>query len=421
MGFARICNRSERYNVSNMMKTVYVCAAALSFAAASPTAAQSPHAQMAQVGQISPVTYSGVREGAGALPMFVPQARSSRTRLDYALYSDALNYSVLPLGQSTRRYMGKPDVTVGSRLRSGHQTPYRLEGSRVSFSLLNDEYKDALHEYRMDLERIGNEIDIVRMGRNEQLAFWMNLHNVVMIDQIVQNYPVKRPGRIKVNGVNVDDAKLINLKGTALSLRDIRERIVYPNWKNPNVIYGFFRGDIGSPALLDYAFTAQNIGEALAVSGNEFVNALRGFSEGSRTRNVSRVYAEAKRFYFQNFETDLEAHLLRHARDEVKEEIRAVKPMKIDKYDEVVADLIGGSNPRIATFTVRNSQGDTQSISRELYNTLREINEKRKTLRSRDLLISNSVIIEDIETPSREYDPNVDPASSQYIPPSTGE
>jgi len=245
-------------------------------------------AQTASAQVANPAVMALPNADRGAMAAFVPQAQTSNTRLDYSILNDALNYSVLPLGQSTRRYMGRPDLNTGSRIRLGHQSPYRLEGSRVSFSLLNDEYKQALRDYRLDLEAVGNQIDIVRMNRNEQLAYWLNLHNIVMIDQIVQNYPTKRPNRIKVDGVAVDKAKLVTIKGQALSLEDIRERIVYPNWKNPNVIYGFFRGDIGSPALLDYAFTAQNVGASLASAGKEFVNALRGFNEGSKTRNPRR-------------------------------------------------------------------------------------------------------------------------------------
>jgi hypothetical protein len=408
--------------MTSKLRALGYCAAALFCLSAGSAAAQGMPVKIAQLGQISSVGSAGLETtgSSGPLQSFTPQLQTVGTRLDYKIYSEALNYSVLPLGQSTRRYMSKPDFTVGSRIRTGHSSQYRLEGSRISFSLLSEEYEDAIHEYRLDLERIGNQIDIVRMSRNEQLAFWFNLHNVVMIDQIIQNYPVKRPGRMKVGGVPIDDAKLITLKGTPLSLRDIRERIVYPNWPNPNVIYGFFRGDIGSPALPDYAYTAQNLGSTLAETGVEFVNALRGFNEGSRTRNVSRVYDEARSFYFPNFEADLQAHLLRHARDEVKTEILSGKPMKIDKYDEVVADLVGGTHEQIATARIQSAVGGDLTISRELYNTLREINEKRKTLRTRDLLISNSVIIEDIETPSREYDPNVDPASSQYVPPPSG-
>lgn len=386
--------------------------AAAAFCLTPVLSAQTNQAQIA-----AGPTFSAGQSSVGPIAAFVPQAQTRNTRLDYSMLNDALYYSVLPLGQSTRRYMGRPDPATGSRRRTGHQSPYRLEGSRVSFSLLNDDYKSALREYRIDLERIGNEIDLVRMNRNEQLAFWLNLHNTVMITQIVENYPVKRPSAIDIGGVPIDDAKLVNIKGVALSLRDIRERIVYPNWQNPNVIYGFFRGDIGSPALLSYAFTAENVGSALAASANEFVNALRGFNEGSKARKVSRVYDEAKSFYFPNFEADLERHLLSHAREEVQEEIRVNKPMEIDRYDDVVADLVGGSRPSIATAYVTDAEGNQQQISIELANTLRELGAKRQVLKRRDLLLRGSVIIEDIETPSNSYDPNVDPSSSIYVPP----
>ncbi len=398
--------------MSVFSKVLFISVSVVALFTATNTLAQS-QTNTVSVAQLGNLTFTGVSDAQMAIPAFVPRAQSVRTRLDYTMLNDALNYSVLPLGPSTRRHMSRPDLNTGSRLRTGHQSPYRLEGSRISLSLLNTEYKDALHEYRMDLERIGSEVDIAHMARNEQLAFWLNLHNIVMIDQIVQNYPIKRPHRIKVDGVSVDDAKLVTIKGVPLSLRDIRERIVYPNWKNPNVIYGFFRGSIGSPAILDYAFTAQNVGPSLAGSGEEFVNALRGFNEGSKTRNVSRVYDEAKRFYFPNFDTDLTAHLLRHARDEVKAEIRMAKPFKIDRNDEVVADLVGGSRPNIAGYRVTDGSGNEQRISREMSNTLRELSKKRQVLKYRGLIITGgTVIIEDIETPSQEYDPNVDPLST---------
>jgi len=393
-----------------------VCTFAAALGLAVSATAQTSQAQMTTVPNLSVSPQS-----SAPIAQFVPQQQTRNTKLDYTILNDALNYSVLPLGQSTRRHMSRPDINTGSRIRKGHQSPYRLEGSRISFSLLNDEYKQGLHDYRIDLERIGNEIDLVRMNRSEQLAFWFNLHNIVMIDQIVQNYPVKRPSSIKVNGIKLDDAKIVNIKGQALSLRDIRERIVYPNWKNPNVIYGFFRGDIGSPALQDFAFTSQNVGATLATIGNEFVNALRGFNEGSKTRNVSRVYDEAKAFYFPNFESDLEKHLLRHAREEIQAEIRVNKPMKIDRYDEIVADLVGGSRPSIATAYVTDREGNQQEISIELANTLRELGNKRQVLKKRDLLLRGTVIIEDVDTSTPAYDPNVDPESSTFkVPPTSG-
>lgn len=344
---------------------------------------------------------------------FIPQAQTSKTRLDYGVLNDALYYSVLPLGPSTRRRMGRVEPQTGTRSLTGHRSPYRLEGSRISFSLLSDDYKGALSDYQKDLERIGNEIDLTRMSRNEQLAYWFNLHNVTMIAKIVEEYPVRRPSKIKVNGVPIDEAKILNVKGVPLSLKDIRERIVYPNWKNPNVIYGFFRGDIGSPAILDSAFTGQNLTSGLKTSATEFVNSLRGVHEISNARKVSRVYQEAAPYYFPNFEADLERHLLVYAREDVRPEIIVAKPMSIDKYDDVVADLVGGSRPSIARANVTDAEGNPLPISYELAQLMREFEQKRTVLKRRGLIQSGgTVIIEDIDTSSQVYDPNIDPESS---------
>ena len=276
-------------------------------------------------------------------------------------------------------------------------------------------------DYRADLERIGNQIDLVNMSRNEQLAYWLNLHNVTVIEQIALNYPVRRPSKMKVNGVELHDAKLLNIKGVPLSLRDIRERIVFPNWSDPNTIYGFFYGDIGSPALQDYAYKASNVKATLDLQGSEFVNALRGFNETSKAREISRLYAEAQPFYFPNWDSDLNAHLYKHAGEEVRVELASGKPFKVDKYDDVIADLMGGDRPRVATGNIQDVYGqpvDGFELPPEVARLIRELAQKRQVLRRRGLLTRGTVVIEDIETPSTsDYDPYVDPQSETYVPP----
>lgn len=364
------------------------------------------------------------------ISQFVPQTQTVRTRLDYSIYDEALDGSVLVLGASTRRFYGRPAGDTGSRIATGHRSPYRLEGSRVSFSFLNAEYKEAFAEYRKDLERIGTQIDLTRMSKNEQLAFWLNLHNVTVIEQISQRYPVRRPSDIKIDGIDFHDAKILNIKGVPLSLRDIRERIVFPNWSNPETMYGFFYGDIGSPALPAYAYTADNVSYGLTSQAGEFVNALRGFNETSRAREVSRLYAEAQPFYFKNWERDLEAHLLKHADKEVRAEILTAKPFVIDRYDDVIADLMGGDRPRIAVGALDRDvndpfgSGQLQSIPPEVLRLLEELKTKRRVLINRGMIRRGTVIIEDIETPlvttPQPYDPNVDPESQVYDAPPEG-
>lgn len=339
-----------------------------------------------------------------------PKVPTNNIRLDYDVLDDALGGTVIRLGPSTRRHMSRPSADVGSRFVSGHTSAYRLEGSRVSFYFFNEEYLEELTAYRMDLERIATQIDLTHMAYSEQLAFWFNMHNVALIEQIAKQYPVRRPENLKINGVNLDDAKILNIKNTELSLRDIREKIVYPNWTSPNVIYGFFRGDIGSPAMQNFAYTGSNVEEILVIQAQEFVNALRGFNLTSKNRNVSRLYEEAAPFYFKNFDQDIKTHLLKYARPEVAEEINEVRPFKIGRYDNTVADLVGGSRPRIATSYVQSgTSGSQEVLPGEVVRLLRELNTKTDVLRKRKLIGTGrgTVTIDDIET------------IDVYVPPTT--
>ncbi len=339
-----------------------------------------------------------------------PRPQTNTIRLDYTVLSEALEGTVIRLGPSIRRHMSRPAPRVGSRFTSGHTTPYRLEGSRVSFSFFNNEFLEELTAYRQDLERIGTQIDLTHMAKDEQLAFWLNLHNVVMIEKISEQYPSKYPDRLKINGVPLDDAKVITIKGIALSLRDIREKIVYPNWDTPEVLYGFFRGDIGSPALQNYAYTGSNVQDLLVYQAGEFVNALRGFNLTSKNRNVSKLYEELKPYHFTNWDTDLPRHLLKYARNDVAEDIRQDRPWRIDRYDGVVADLVGGSNPRIATGNVQNASGTNgPALPEEVIQLLRELDTKTQVLRQRKLISTGRVTIEDVET----IDVDIPPPSTE--------
>ncbi|MCF6274867.1 MAG: DUF547 domain-containing protein, partial [Robiginitomaculum sp.] len=292
--------------------------------------------------------------------------------------------------------------TVGTRIVKGHKSGYRLEGSRVTFSFWNDEYKIGLTEYRKDLERVANQVDITRLSRDEQLAFWMNLHNVTLIEQIAHNYPVRRPEDLRVgsNKERLNDANLLNIRGVALSLRDIRENIVYPNWSNPDVMYGFFRGNIGGPALQNFAFTSNNVHDILKLQAYEFVNSLRGVNSTRRAMKVSKLYDEVRPYYFRNWSSDLPNHLRKHADSDVRELLAKGKPIELDRYDPVVADLLAGDSPSTQKLNVQiNGQPSSARISPEIARLLSELEKKTNIMRKRGMLATRgTVTIDDIPT-----------------------
>jgi len=324
---------------------------------------------------------------------FVPQASTNGRTLDYSIFDGVLSDVIVDLGPSTRIWQRKPKADLGTRIVTGHKSPLRLEGRRVTFSVFNDEFTSALTAYRQDLEQIATTYDITKFPRKEQLAFWFNLHNLTVMEQIAIEYPTKRPRDIKIdlNGESskLHDAKILNIKGVSLSLRDIRENIVYKNWRNPNVIYGFFHGDIGSPAIQNYAYTASNLDDLLKDNADEFVNSLRGFRLSSSTGQVSKIYESEGRFFFSNWQPDLKTHLLSHVNEVVKPELLKSAELKPIYYEDMIADLAGGGAPRTRNLAVQSTnplENGNRNISPEILRILRESDRKFQILRNRGVI-----------------------------------
>lgn len=275
---------------------------------------------------------------------FTPNPANKR-KIEYSVWNDILNNLVFITGLSTRQAAPKPEAITGSRFVWEHTSPYRQEGNKIPFSVLKQEHIDTLREYKRDLENLSATINVASLPKNEQLAYWYNLHNVAVITLIAENYPVAEPSKLLIGPAKrpMHDLKFISVDGMVLSLRDIRENIVYPNWEDPKVIYGFFLGDIGSPSVQSQAFTAENTEKLLNSNADEFVNSLRSFGRGG----ISKVYKDVERFYFSNFEQDLRSHFQLYMWDEVLVELTKTETLKINPYEYAIADMEGGHGPRV--------------------------------------------------------------------------
>lgn len=314
---------------------------------------------------------------------FVPREATSTTKLDYGFWDDALSFFVLRMGRSTRQGASRPDATIGTRRVYGHDSRFRLEGNRVLFSLVDDEAFTPVADYRADLERIATEIDITRLPRNEQLAFWLNLHNVAMVEQIAANYPVSSPEKIVLGDAKtpLDTTPFVTIRGVAMSLRDIRTRIVYPNWSDPKVFYGFFRGDIGGPSIRRKAFTGQNVAQELNDSADEFVNSLRGVEAFGGSLRVSALYEEIAPFYFANWNRDLHAHLALYADDEVAQLLVKYDTIELNQYNSDLADLAKGEREPSYNYVEQTGNLTGIALSSSIRRILQEREQKMEELR----------------------------------------
>ncbi len=324
-------------------------------ATAGPALADAPPVSEGQEQTAEPNLAPAIRNlpDAGRFAIFTPTDDPIRHRIDYEIWDFALKNLVVNMGPSTRQTARPAPDAIGTRIRQGHNSRYRLEGSMLGFGFLDERAITSFTEYRRELESLADTLDIASLPRNEQLAFWLNLHNVAMVEQIAKAWPVRQPRQIEIDGVALNDAPFLKVRGIPMSLRDIRENIVFANWKSPKVMYGFWRGEIGGPALEREAFTGANVNILLSLMAEDFVNSLRGTQKRGDALDVSTLYEEASAYYFPDFANDVREHILEFADDEVLEILADTTQTKATIREWDIADLNAGRRDSIALVNSR--------------------------------------------------------------------
>ena len=283
---------------------------------------------------------------------------NSTIKLGYAELTGALRKVVYDVGRSERRAAPNPEKMTGSRFSRTSTTRYRLEGNRIIFSFQSSDMEILFGRIREGLEQAADEVGLENLNRNEQLAFWMNLHNAALIEQLAHVYPVQSTRKLKLkNGDPFYTTPVVTVHGVPLSLNDIRHKVVYRNYKNPLVIYGFFRGNVGGPNIRRAAFTSTTIGRDLQRNAYEFVNSLRGVENFDRKIRVSEIYDDAS-VYFPNWEVDLRDHLSEYGEESVDRIMARSGAIKATVYDWTIADIsYGDASPPIGNVITTSVYG----------------------------------------------------------------
>ncbi len=361
-------------------------------------------------------------------PQFAAATEDSQYRFDFSVLNEVLQAMVVDFGQPDRVGVARPAARRGSRFTFGHTSKYRLEANRIPYSFLDNKATEVLTQLRTNIEAVGNQVPLDQLSRKSQMAFWMNLHNVLVIEQLALHYPTTFPEDIRIgpNQLRLHEAKLTKIQGIELSLQDIRTEIVYRNWRNPNAIYGFYRGTIGGPNIQTRAYTEANIDRLLKQNATQFVNSLRGVAKTNKHITLSKIYADSKPL-FPAWPNDLVAHLSQHSGPIVSATLALSLPLDARTYDPKIADFAGGRPVRGAPSPVTEEVLPTRLLTPDRATTqpglrplggsvpasanvkvgfvevlLQERNEKERRLRFRELRDQRfkgkgTVVVEEIE------------------------
>ncbi len=270
----------------------------------------------------------------------------SRLTINYTDLNSLLEAVVLDTGRSNRKKASSSQTQTGTRMKVSVNRATVNEGNRFYFEIFRDNEKNqqTLRNIRRRLENIPAATPLEKLSRDEQLAYWLNLYNTTILDEIVRVYPKRDLEDLLVGKKSIMSEKLLMVAGVPLSLNDIQFTILRLNYDtNPLIIYGLYQGIIGGPNIRKAAYSGKYVYADLIDNAMEFINSNRG-TEGKSKRvfRVSSLY-ERNELFFANFEADLTGHLLTYLEGDERIDLQAATKIKADIDDWTVTDLFGSS------------------------------------------------------------------------------
>ena len=143
--------------------------------------------------------------------------------------------------------------------------------TRVAYAEVTPADRDLLAEYVAGLERV----PVDRLARAEQLAFWLNLHNALIVRVVLDHLIARSPDDIDLGGAfsrGPWTATLARVAGAPVSLSGIRTSALRPVFRDPRWHYGLCDATLGGPALLRLAFAGDSVDRALEDAAIAYVN-----------------------------------------------------------------------------------------------------------------------------------------------------
>lgn len=328
---------------------------------------------------------------------------NSRYRLEYADLDTVLRGSVLEMGPSTHNRARSSRNNTGTKISLANPLPSRFEGNRVMFHLFKPEQVAFLADMRDDLLAVPEQVALEKLTRDEQLAYWFNLHNAIVLAEIARQYPVTNiePLFDEANADAFYKQRLFKFNGTAISVQDIQEH-VRTNWTDPLVIYGFYMGAVGTPNILNTAFTAAEVYDQLRENAVDFVNSVRGTEVWRRSELRVSTYYKRNAVLFTDFEKDVQAHIRRYAKSRLLSRMTSIDSMTVTLENWYIADLYNGNLGQVAgSYPITSLDNIGRIVSPDLPEHVVELiryrREKNKRYRRRQ-----DVGVEELEDPDNE-------------------
>lgn len=160
---------------------------------------------------------------------------------------------------------------------------------RFNFAASKDEGTDFLRQYAAGLAQIAP----TKLRADEQLAYWLNLRNVLVLAQLSEDggqTNLKRDRATPAAPGKAWTQKVVTVEGVELSIDDIERGIILTHWADPRVVYGLYQGAAGGPSMVSKGFRGATVWADLEAAGRRFLQTPAGLTFRNDTAELSAVF-----------------------------------------------------------------------------------------------------------------------------------
>ena len=279
---------------------------------------------------------------------------------------------VVDVGRSKRTVAKPTQAKTGTMMKSKVKRTTADEANRFYFETFegNEQGMQMLSTIKSSLELLPSEVALEYFSRDEQLAYWLNLYNITLLNEVVEIYPKSNLKKYLVGKKSILSKPLLEVAGIPLSLNDIQHTILKNNYNNPLVIYGLYQGNIGGPNIRRSAYVGHDVWRALKNNASEFINSNRGTYSDSKKPDVYQVSSlyDRNRGYFPDFNSDLSAHLMEYLTGYESTRLPLAKTLKPGINDWTITSL-SGSYREFGGSLASNRAALADSVSSTVANT----------------------------------------------------
>ncbi len=217
----------------------------------------------------------------------------------------------------------------------------------------NDKAKLTRYLYQLQ------KVDPRNYRRNEQLAYWVNLYNALIVDLALTHFPLKSIKDVGDGFTGPWNIKIANVANMPITLNNIEHGILRPLWQDMRIHYVINCGSIGCPDVPEKPFSSIDIDNQLDLAARRFINQKKGVMLNDNVLVLSSIYD----WFAVDFGEDQQAlllHLMRHAEPVLKQKLKLFNGKTEFFYNWKLNGLSAGLHSRGSIGDQANTQPTLQ-------------------------------------------------------------